>query len=102
MRIAFIAVLVALVAFDAALDRVGRLAFLDQDLDAIDAAFDLIDVGEIIDVAGTERNERWGIRAGAIGKQRIELLAGAVFGEGRAAHQRYSHRGSGRQRHGLG
>ena len=76
---AVIAVLVALVAFEGALERVGRLAFLDEHLDAVDAAM-VVHIGDVVANAGPLRDARRRIGAGAIGEQRIELLAVMLAG----------------------
>ncbi len=62
-RRAILAIFVALVALDDTVDVPLGLALLPDQLDAVDAAFDLVDVTEVVDLSGPPGNPAGGIGA---------------------------------------
>ena len=64
----------ALVAFDALVGGVAGLAFLEDDLDAVDAAVALVEERPVVGDAVGERNAVRRIGTGAIDQRRQELL----------------------------
>ncbi|MCY1426146.1 hypothetical protein D9M71_419580 [compost metagenome] len=66
-RSAIEAVLEALVALDALLRRPLGLTLLPDQLDAIDAAFDVVDVAQVVDHPGPHRNAAGGIGTDSVG-----------------------------------
>jgi hypothetical protein len=80
--------LLALVAFDAALDFILRLAFVPGELDAVDAAISDVDQVEIVDEAAKEAGAAGRVWADAIALQRKILFVGARRGGDRAALRR--------------
>jgi len=73
-RRAIQAILEALIALDALLRRPLGFALLPHQLYAIDAAFDLVDITQIVDHPGPHLHTAGGVGAHAIGGQGNELL----------------------------
>ena len=77
-----------LVAFDALLGVVARLAFLDDELDAADAAVALVQHLEIVVHAVRDRDARARERSGPIGEERhVDLVLGGSRGRGDLRHK---------------
>ncbi len=97
--------LLPLVAFDAALDLILRLAFVPGQLDAVDAAIADVDQVEIVDEAAEEAGAAGRIGSDAIALKREILLVGAG---GRQGHRHGQRRRDGdrldcaEERHGRG
>src|SRR5262245_17509377 len=69
------------VAFQSSIGRISRLAFLERDLDAINAAVLLIDEFVIVDLSIGIRNPTYSVRTGSVDENRYKLLALTVNGD---------------------
>ena len=79
----------ALVAFDALVGGVAGLAFLEHDLDAVDAAVALVEERPVVGNAVGERNAVRRVRSGAVNQRRNELF---ILRQRRLGHRRRGER----------
>src|SRR5215831_12322165 len=74
------------VAFQSSIGCVPGLAFLERDLDTVDAAVSLIHELVIVYFSIGIRHATYSVHSGSINKHRYKLLALSISGRGRGEH----------------